>query len=79
MSDEPKYPWQKLVLDALSEPLSERIEIAEAAIAARLKTQPQPGVDEELALRNALNTLRVLAPEATPKTARKRAKKKGAA
>jgi len=70
MSEGTKYPWQEFVLDAFtasSETLRAKIEMAEQAIAARLNSEPPPDADEEIAITDAQNALRVLAPEAGPK------------
>lgn len=59
-----KYPWQRLVFDAFlgSDPrgLPGRINIAERAIAARLRDSTPPELDERIALREALLALRRL-------------------
>jgi hypothetical protein len=83
VSEGPKYPWQKLVVDAFtapSESLSAKVEIAQQRIADRLNQQPHPDPEEELALRDALNALRVLVPQKTAEAAPKKGKaKKGIA
>lgn len=73
MSDEIKFPWQQFVLDAFLAPqnsLPAKINIAEKAIAARLKDEQQPDLDERIALKDALRALRVLLGEAKPKPSR---------
>jgi hypothetical protein len=79
MSKGTKYPWQQLLLDAFtasSEALRSKIDIAERAIAARLRDQPQPDADERQALTDALNALCVLIAEINPKSARPEENKK---
>jgi hypothetical protein len=77
MSDEIKYPWQQLLLDAFltpSEFLPSKIIKAERAIADRLKDEPD--VSERLALIDALNALRVLMGETLPKPVQREERKK---
>jgi hypothetical protein len=72
MSDEIKYPWQRLLLDAFtarSESLPTKIGIAQRAIDNRLNDEPD--VSERLALIDALNALRVLIGETLPKPMRR--------
>jgi hypothetical protein len=63
-----KYPWQQLVLDALIELRPEciplRVTAAERAISARLCEDGTPEIEERIALRDALRSLRVLFPMA---------------
>lgn len=60
----PKYPWQQLVLDAFMEAHSEnllgKINVAERAISTRLVDFGQCKLDEQIALREALMALRRL-------------------
>lgn len=66
MSDQIKYRWQQSVVDAFLAPhdsLPIKINIAETAIAARLKDQPQPDLEERIALKDALRALQVLIAE----------------
>jgi hypothetical protein len=72
MSDEIKYPWQRLLLDAFtarSESLPTKIGIAQRAIYDRLNDEPD--VSERLALTDALNALQVLIGETLPKPMRR--------
>lgn len=59
-----KYPWQRPAFDAFLtrnlRDLPGKINIAERAIAARLRYSPAPEVDEHLALREMLLALRRL-------------------
>lgn len=59
-----KYPWQKCVVDAFTEPhpenLSAKINIAERAISTRLLDPSPCDVDERLALGESLLALRQL-------------------
>jgi len=58
-----KYPWQKVVLDAVMELMPERlpdkIYLAEGAISARLVQTPTDSA-EQLALRDASFALKIL-------------------
>lgn len=63
MDDGVKYAWQQFVVDAfVASPASapSRVNIAERAIADRLVAQPEPDMDEWLALNDALRALKVL-------------------
>ena len=59
-----KYPWQQDVLDAFLEFRREflclKINAAERAISARLCDPDLPDLDERVALRDALRSLRTL-------------------
>jgi hypothetical protein len=59
-----KYPWQQDVLDAFlefrPEFLSSKSNAAERAISARLCNSDPPDLDERVALRDALRSLRTL-------------------
>jgi hypothetical protein len=61
-----KYAWQQAVVDAFMElrpeRLPERIEIAERTLVARLSDPQKPDRDEQAALCDALNALRVFLP-----------------
>jgi hypothetical protein len=61
-----KYPWQQAVLDAFNELRSEylplKVNAAQQAIAARLVDHTPADLDEQLAIRDALRSLRVLHP-----------------
>jgi hypothetical protein len=61
-----KYPWQQPVLDALMELRQEylpaKVNTAERAISARLCQPDAADIEERLALRDALQSLRVLFP-----------------
>lgn len=75
----PKYPWQQPVIDALQssvpESLPAKINVAEKAIAARLTDANHADIEEQLALKDALQGLRVLLagtrPPSTPAKERK--------
>ena len=59
----PKYPWQYAVKDAFKSPLDSlpgKIKVAEKAIAARLTDANHADIEEQLALKDALQGLRVL-------------------
>jgi hypothetical protein len=62
-----RYPWQQNVLDAFMELrpefLRSKINAAERAISARLCDPDPPDLDERIALRDALRSLRVLLDE----------------
>jgi hypothetical protein len=62
-----KYPWQQDVLDAFLEFRREflrlKINAAERAISARLCDPDPPDLDERIALRDALRSLRILLDE----------------
>jgi len=62
-----KYPWQQFVLDAFiefrPESLPVKINLAERAIAERLREPNPPDLEESTALRDALRSLHVLFPE----------------
>jgi hypothetical protein len=56
----PRYPWQQKVMEAFQSPLDSspaNINIAERAIAGRLKDENQPDTGERLALNDALQSL----------------------
>ena len=63
----PKYSWQQTVLDVFVESRPEilpaKISAAEQAISARLCDKTPVNLDEHLAIRYALQSLRVLLPE----------------
>ncbi len=65
---EVKYPWQQFVMDAFvelrPESLPAKINAAERAISARLCEPNTPDIEERIALRDALRSLRVLFPTA---------------
>lgn len=74
----PKYTWQQPVIDALQsvpESLPAKINVAEKAIAARLTDADHADKEEQLALKDALQGLRVLLartrPPSTPVKERK--------
>jgi Tfp pilus assembly protein PilZ len=59
----PKYPWQYAVIDAFKSPLDSlpgKINVAEKAIAARLTDANHADIEEQLALKDALQGLGVL-------------------
>lgn len=62
-----KYPWQQAVSDAFAETRSElvswKVNAAEQAISARLCDKTPTGSDEQIAIREALRTLRALLTE----------------
>jgi hypothetical protein len=62
-----KYPWQQDLLDAFLELRPEflplKINAAEQAISARLCDPDPPDLDERVALRDALRSLRILLDE----------------
>lgn len=64
-----KYPWQQAVLDALTELRSEylpgKVNVAQRAISARLCDLTPADLDEKIAIRDALQNLRVLGSERT--------------
>ena len=65
-SDGIKYPWQQYVLEAFvatPESLPAKINVAERAIAVRLKERPEPGPKERLALNDALRAMQILIEE----------------
>ena len=65
-SDGIKYPWQQHVLEAFvasSESLPAKINVAERAIAGRLKERPEPDPEESLALHDALRAMHILIEE----------------
>jgi len=67
MAEELRYSWQRQLLDAFLSPvrdLSQKIAIAEGAIAARLQESRQTDPAEQTALRDALRALQVLIAEA---------------
>jgi hypothetical protein len=69
MSEGLAYPGQQTVLDAFLAPVESlpgKINIAERAIAVRL-VDSNIGEDERIAVKDALQALRVLLAEATPK------------
>jgi len=63
----PKYRWKQAVLDAFTETRSEalplKVNAAEHAISARLCDNTPADLDEQLAIRDALQSLRVLLSE----------------
>jgi hypothetical protein len=65
-----KYPWQQAVLEALTEfrpdVLPQKVNEAQRAIAARLRDKTAADNEEQLAIRDALQSLRVLTGERTP-------------
>jgi hypothetical protein len=66
MAEEIRYQWQQQLLDAFLSPvrdLSQKIAIAEGAIAARLQESRQTDPAEQMALRDALRALKVLIAE----------------
>jgi len=66
MNDETKYPWQQPILEAFlasPEALPLKVNVAEKAIAARLVDARKPDLEEQLALNDGLQTLRVLLAE----------------
>jgi two-component system chemotaxis response regulator CheY len=70
-NDGPRYPWQQLVSDAVTETnakqLTKRINAAERAISARRLDLTLTEADERLALKEALEVLRSLISETSPK------------
>jgi hypothetical protein len=70
----PKYPWQYAVIDAFKSPLDSlpgKIKVAEKAIAARLTDANHADIEEQLALKDALQALRdLLAGNRAPLNAR---------
>ncbi len=76
-TDAPKYPWQRVVMEAFHSPresLPQKLNIAERTIAERLTNRAQPSIEERLALKDALRSLRVLNAETRlqPKTNEKK-------
>ena len=70
-----RYPWQRVVMDAFASPrdlLLVRINVAERAIASRLRQQIEP--DERIALKEALRALQQLISETTPSEAEDKSK-----
>ena len=64
-----KYPWQDSVADAFASTLDllpAKINVAERAIAARLKDPEEPSSEERVALNEALRALRQLTSETQP-------------
>jgi hypothetical protein len=78
MDQKLKYPWQQALLDAFLAPLDSlivKINVAEKAIAARLRDPIATDHEERLALNDALRTLGVLMREAAVHTKRPQPKK----
>ena len=62
-----KYPWQQFVLVAVAELNSDRLRLkinaAERAISQRLRELSSADWEEQIALKDALQTLKVLFPD----------------
>jgi hypothetical protein len=77
----PKYPWQCAVIDAFRSPLDSlpgKIKVAEKAIAARLTDANHADIEEQLALKDALQGLRVLLAGTRPRSATVKERKESA-
>jgi DNA-binding NarL/FixJ family response regulator len=74
----PKHPWQQTVVEAFQsrrDSLSAKINVAERAIATRLRDADQPDAEERLALKDALRSLKVLLAETRPQAMGKKEKR----
>lgn len=70
--DTPRYAWQQTVMDAFRssrDSLPAKINAAERAISARLADTDDADIEEQLALKDALHSLRVLLKETSPQSA----------
>jgi hypothetical protein len=75
-----KYPWQQAVLEAFMEfrtdVLLQKINQAQRAVATRLRDNTPADAEEQLAIRDALQSLRMLIAEQRDTLARRRPDKK---